>query len=102
MPMMQLYWVPWLEYPRGQSDFPRHGQFVFKNNDSDTLSGFIADVDYSLERSLLCLFEPDDLDVLEAEVISPAISDAEVMERLRLALEVNPMIKSQWIEALRG
>lgn len=99
---MQLYWVPWLEYPRGQADLPRPGQFVFKNNDSDTLSGFIAGVDYNCERSLFCLFEPDDLDLPEAEVLSAAISDAEVMERLHLALEANPALKPQWIEAVQS
>lgn len=97
---MQLYWVPWSEFPRGPDDLPRPGQFVFKDNDSDTLSGFIAEVDYKGERSLLCLFAPDDLDVPDAEVVNERISDDEVMARLQSALDQNPTIKPQWIEAL--
>jgi hypothetical protein len=99
MPKMQLYWTPWTEYPRGDDDLPRPGQFVFKHDDSDLLAGFVAEVDYNNEKNLLCLFEPADLSLPQAEIVRESVPDEEVHDRLAVALEANPVIKHEWIEA---
>lgn len=99
MSMMQLYWVSWTAYPRGEDDLPRSGQYVFEHDDSNWLAGFVAEVDYNKEKSLLCLFKPTDLNLPQAEVVRQSIPDKEVYDRLATALKANPAMKREWIEA---
>jgi hypothetical protein len=98
---MQLYWVPWNCYPRSENEHPRPGQFVFGDNDDETVRGFVSEVDDNLERSLLCLFESTMLEVPTAEIVQAEITMDEVMDRLKIALDANPSIKPQWQQAMQ-
>lgn len=98
----QLYWLPWNFYPRADDEVPRPGQFVFKSNDDETLTGFVADVDYNLEKTLFCLFEPADLNIPELESVKQQMTENEMLNLLKTALDTNPKMKEEWQQTLQS
>lgn len=78
----------------------RPGQLVYISHDSDTISGFISEVDHNSNRMRLTMFEAiehrnDMLDVVEE------LSMEEVRLRLAQSLKENPDLIALWDEIIQ-
>lgn len=72
-------------------------QFVYKDNDSDMVCGFVSNIDG--EYAIFAFFEP--VEIPEKAInIKSTITDEEVTILLKNALEQNPDIYSVWQEAV--
>ena len=94
---VQEYFLPFNE---GQEELVRSGQFVYENNDSDIVCGFISTVnEYGYN---ICLFDALDTQALPvyAHLCAGPQSIDWVMQKLELALLANPSMREQWVKAL--
>lgn len=72
-------------------------QFVFANNESNMVIGFIAGVDAQFLS--ICLFEPIDISELPRDAM-PIHSQVDASEMLNLAFIQNPAMRQEWLDVL--
>lgn len=70
------------------------GQFVYANNESNIVIGFISHVEGS--EAIFTIFHPIELPV-NAINIAEKLSPAQVTELLKTSIEKNPEMEQEWI-----
>ena len=78
----------------------RPGQFVFRNNASNQVSGFISAVDSDRYEMEICTFDPVPLTEYMIRVVDEMLTMDQIKVLLQQALEKNPEMKSEWATAL--
>ena len=90
-----------LDYPNEEvANSVAPGQFVFLDDDSHEVMGFVADVSDTFMT--ICLFKPHDELPPGITIIEEELTDDEVIDMLEEAVLANPAVEEQWMEALGG
>ncbi len=96
--MIQEYYVTLTEEARESA---RPAQFVYTDNASDLIAGFISEVDLDNNRMRLTLFEPCE----ESEYMIDSVEELSMEDiRLRLveSLKANPDMMDSWNEIIKN